>query len=544
MIISLAGGLGLLLLGMKLMSDGLKLAAGGALRRVLSNSTKTPFRGLTSGFVMTSAVQSSAAVTVAAIGFVNAGVMTLGQTVWVVYGSNIGTTSTAWIVASLGLKLNIKILALPLIAVGTALWLSRGGTRRAALGEALAGFGLFFLGIEALQEVFIGLSQTVRVEQWVFDGWAGYLSLCGIGFGMTFLMQSSSASMALILTATAQGMLPLELAASAVIGANLGSTSTAAIAVIGATSNAKRVAAMHVIFNLITGLAAFGALSLILGGILHLRLLLNMTLDPVPVLALFHTTFNILGVFLVGPFTTRLTGMVENWFRTEEEEEGTLRYLDSNVLSTPAVAVGAMVREVARVGATAQRMAHAALRCRSKEQPCRELHREKAVLDKLQAEIAMFSAKLRKHGLPQETAELIPDILRSLRYYVMTGDSALEAETIYKNLEPTEDAELDEALEKLLDSAVTLSLHADPSDASFSSLRLAEKVEIFEQRYQYLKQDILDAGSANRLGVDSMVGYLDYLSSIHRMMDQTAKGGGWLRGLGLRLGVYSRPKAL
>jgi len=543
MIISLAGGLGLLLLGMKLMSDGLKMAAGGVLRRILSSWTKTPLRGLASGFMMTSAVQSSAAVTVAAIGFVNAGVMTLGQTVWVVYGSNIGTTTTAWIVAFMGLKLNIKILALPLIAVGTALWLSRRVTRRSALGEALAGFGLFFLGIEGLQEVFVGLSQTVRPEQWVFDGIGGHLALCGLGFVMTFLMQSSSASMALILTAAAQDMVPLELAAAAVIGANLGSTSTAVIAVLGATSNAKRVAAMHVIFNLVTGLAAFASLSLILGGILHLRLLLGMTLDPVPVLALFHTSFNVLGVLLVGPFTRRLTRKVENWFRTAEEEAGTLRYLDNTVLAAPAMAVGAMVQEVARVGVTAQRMAHAALRCRGKAKPCLELHREKAVLDKLQAEITMFSARLRKQGLPQETAELVPDVLRSLRYFVMTGDSALEAETIYQTLEPTGDLELEQSLATLLDSAVTLSLHADPSDANFSSLSLAEKVEVFEQHYQKMKQDILDAGSINRLEIDAMVGYLDYLSSIHRMMDQSAKGGGWLRGLGLRLGVYGRSPA-
>lgn len=537
---NLAGGLGLILLGMKLMTDGLKLAAGSALRRVLASSTKTPLRGLASGFMMTSAVQSSSAVTVAAIGFINAGVMTLAQTVWVIYGSNVGTTTTAWIVALVGLKINIKVLALPLIAVGTGLWLSQSATRRAALGEALAGFGLFFLGIEILQGAFGGLGETLRPEDWAMGGIAGRMALAGVGFVLTFLMQSSSAAMALILTATAGGMIPMEQAAAAVIGANVGTTSTAAIAVIGATANARRAAALHVIFNLVTGIAAFLGLPLILGGILHMRLAWGLSLDPVPVLALFHSIFNVLGVVLVGPFTGRMVDMVQNWFGGDEEGAPHMKYLDDTVLSTPSMATGALAQEVARVGRASLRMAYAALRCGNIQEPCRELHREKALLDKLQAEIGEFSAKLSKQGLAREASMLIPGILRSLRYFVVSGDMALEAETAAKALPNPSSEALKTAHEGLQEAAIALSLHADSSDKDFNSTLLDRKSWEFEQAYQAYKELLLDAGSNAEIPIETMVDTLDYLSHLHRMIDQMVKGAALLHEVGTQLGVYGR----
>lgn len=540
LILSMMGGLGLILLGMKLMTDGLKMAAGSMLRKLLSGWTKTPLRGLSSGFLMTSAVQSSSAVTVAAIGFVNAGIMTLGQTVWVVYGSNIGTTTTAWIVALLGLKIKVKLLALPLVAVGTGLWLSKGMTRQAAVGEALAGFGLFFLGIEYLQGGFGSLGASIDPAAYAFPGIQGRLAFAALGFCMTFLMQSSSAAMALILTATAGGMVPLETAAAAVIGANLGTTSTAAIAVIGATANARRVAALHVIFNFITGAVAFLVLTALLGIILETRLMLEMDTNAVSVLALFHTAFNILGVLVVGPFTNYLTTFLESKFRSEQESASELKFLDDTIVSTPTIAVGALTQEVGRVAESAQRMAHAALKCRNKHQPCVELHREKSILDKLQAEIGTYSAKLRKHGLPQETSELIPDILRSLRYYVVVGETALEAETTSKQLNPLPDGSLREQKSKLLSKAGTITLHADPAEHRFSAKGITALQNDFEQDYQQMKLAFLEAGSSGQLPIDQMVLQLDFLSTLHRMIDQSVKGTTKLYGIGKHLGVYHK----
>ena len=161
---NLLGGMGLFLMGMWLLSDGLKLAGGSALRTILSRGTSTLLRGMLSGALITSLVQSSSAVTVAAIGFVNAGLIGLRQAVSVIYGSNIGTTMTGWLVAFIGLQFDIKVFALPLIGVGMLLRLSGGGARRMASGMALAGFGLFFVGIDFLRLAFAGLGQSMPMD--------------------------------------------------------------------------------------------------------------------------------------------------------------------------------------------------------------------------------------------------------------------------------------------------------------------------------------------------------------------------------------------
>ena len=151
---SFIGGIGLFLLGMMMMTDGLKMAAGDALKHILSEWTRTPLRGFLSGVLITSLVQSSGAVTVAVIGFVNAGLLDILQTVYVIYGTNIGTTMTSWLVAIVGVKLHVQALALPMIGLGMFLRVISGSTRRGALGDALAGFGLFFLGIAILKNTF------------------------------------------------------------------------------------------------------------------------------------------------------------------------------------------------------------------------------------------------------------------------------------------------------------------------------------------------------------------------------------------------------
>ncbi len=522
-VIDVLGGLGLLLLGMKLMTDGLKLAGGGVLRRVLGIWTRTRLRGLFSGFAITALVQSSAAVTIAAIGFVNAGVMTLGQAVWVVFGSNVGTTSTAWIVALLGLKVNIKALALPCVALGTALWLAGGVTRRTALGEALAGFGLFFLGIQLLQETLQGLGGSMAYTALPADGALGVLVWVGVGFLLTFAMQSSSAAMALVLTASAGGVLPLEAAAAAVIGANLGTTSTAAIAAVGATPNARRLAAAHIAFNALTGVVALLLLGPMLRGILELRELLELDQDPASVLALYHSAFNILGILLLWPLTGRMVTFLEGRFRSREEQRSRPKYLDTTLVRTPGLAVGALVQETGRIGESACVMAQSALRCR--ERPCRDLHREKAVLDALQRAAGQFAARAGQEGLGPDTAEALPRLVRVGQYYNAAAEAALEADTLRNQLSPLLDRDLLQAMEQMVQDAEALIEHADSTRPDFAPLMLQERLDGFERSYQALKQGLLQAATLGRLPVEEMVLRLDYISRVRRVMGQLVKAG-------------------
>src|SRR5690606_16357102 len=244
------GGLGLLLLGMGMMTDGLRLAAGDSLRHWLAHSTATRARAATSGFLLTSLVQSSGAVTVAALGFSNAGILGLRQAAWVIFGSNVGTTLTGWIVALIGLNLNVELLSMPLIGIGIVLHLAASGRRAGDLGTALAGFGLLFLGLDFLKDAFADIGSLFPVSALAAGGVANIaLAVLG-GVVVTTIMQSSTASLALILTAAAQGMMSPLIGAALVIGANLGSTSTAILASLAATANARRLAVVHVAFIL------------------------------------------------------------------------------------------------------------------------------------------------------------------------------------------------------------------------------------------------------------------------------------------------------
>lgn len=343
------GGIGLFLLGMRLMTEGLKVAAGEMLRDILARWTRSRLRGLTSGILITGVVQSSSAVTVAAIGFVNAGVLTLSQAMWVVFGSNIGTTMTGWIVAIVGFDIKIELFALPLIGMGMFLSLTGGSGQRNAIGETLAGFGIFFLGIAALKTAFAGIGESLDPASFLGTGLFDDAILVLVGFVLTSLVQSSSAVMAIALTATVGGVLTIESGAALVIGANMGTTTTALLAVIGATSNAKRVAVSHVAFNVLTGAVALALLPVMLFAVGLLEKALGVTTGPAATLALFHTVFNVLGVLLIWPLAGRLESWLSGRFVSEEENESRPRHLDRNSLGLPHLALNAILLELRRV---------------------------------------------------------------------------------------------------------------------------------------------------------------------------------------------------
>ena len=246
---ALLGGIGLFMLAIGMMTDGLRMAAGPSLRNILAKGSSTPLRGIFSGCFMTAIVQSSSAITVASLGFVNAGLINMRQALGIIYGSNIGTTMTGWLVALMGFQFKIQDFAMPMIGIGMLLKLTNKKGTLASFGLALVGFGLFFVGIDVLKHAFEGLVATFDITKYKADGISGAVLFLVIGIVMTVLTQSSSASIALTITAASSGMIGVYAAGAMVVGANVGTTSTAAIASIGATSNAKRVAAAQVILH-------------------------------------------------------------------------------------------------------------------------------------------------------------------------------------------------------------------------------------------------------------------------------------------------------
>lgn len=341
---TLAGGIGLFLLGMMLLTDGLKQSAGQKLEHYLHAGTRSKFRGFFSGFTLTALVQSSSVVTVATIGFANAGLLTIGQSAWVVFGSNVGTTMTSWIVALVGFKIKVELFALPLVGVGAFLHILSSASRVKALGLAFAGFGLLFIGLDTLQGAMQGyqgdFSFLAAREADLYQ----ILLFTLIGCIMTTLMQSSSAAMAVILTLVNTGNVPLVLGAAAVIGANIGTTSTALLATIGATANAKRVAWAHVIFNLVAAIAAFCMLPVVseVFALGYERKLMGG--NAAFWLAIYHTLFNFFGVLIMIFIEPKITAFLNRRF-IDSDRTLQLQYVDATSTEVPAVAAHSVMKE-------------------------------------------------------------------------------------------------------------------------------------------------------------------------------------------------------
>lgn len=510
----LAGGIGLFLLGMALMTDGLKLSAGPALHRILAAATRTRWHALGSGVLVTALVQSSSAVTVAAIGFVNAGLLGLGQTLWVLFGANVGTTMTGWIVALVGLKFKVEVLALPLVGLGVVLRMSGEGHRRSAFGTTLAGFGLLFLGIAVLQESFSGISQHVELPQG--NDLGSVLLQVGAGALLTVLIQSSSAAMAIALTAAQGGLLSVESAAAVVIGANIGTTVNAVVASIGATANARRAAAAHVVFNVLTGFVALLLLPWLIGALGLLGQALALPTDPAAKLAIFHTTFNVLGVLLIWPLSGALTRWLQQRFRARDEDEAQPRHLDANVLAVPALALDALQREIARIGQFALTLARDALL--GKHSPALQApHKAHASLDRAAED---FVERMNRATMSADTSQQLARSLRVLRYYHTTAEQAMNAAAM--NRAPALlDAEVGEAYERFRDAAQPL-LELD-APVPVASEEPDEALGAMDRAYEVLKSALLAAGACGRIALADMDVALRHFSALRRAVQQARK---------------------
>lgn len=333
--VAVIGGIGFFLLGMNLINDGLKAIAGDTLRRWLNHFTGGTLSSISTGAVITLLVQSSTATTLMTIGFVSAGMLTLLQAVGVIFGANLGTTSTGWIVSFIGLKFSISQFALPFIGIGMLLkQFSKG--KLAHSGNVISGFGLLFIGIQFLQDGMAGISTTIDLSQFTGDSIGNLLILIIVGIIMTIVMQSSSAAVATTITVLASGVINLEQAVVLVIGQNIGTTATAAFAAIGASITAKRTALSHILFNVGTGLIAFLIYPLIVLGLTWVaeRMFWN---DPTILLAMFHTTFSLLGIVVFAPFIKQFVKLIE-WILPEKKSLIT-QFLDHSLIEIPSIAV-------------------------------------------------------------------------------------------------------------------------------------------------------------------------------------------------------------
>ncbi|MCA1457640.1 Na/Pi cotransporter family protein [Bradyrhizobium sp. BRP22] len=362
--ISALGGVGLFLLGMTVMTEGLKALAGSALRTVLSRAAATPLHGSFWGAIVTLLVQSSSATTMTTIGLVSAGLLTFQQGLGLVFGANIGTTGTGWLVALIGVRVSLTAAALPMIFVGALTKLLAHG-RISGVGAALAGFGLVLFGLTTLQHGMGGLAERLHPADLpaVLAGpdapwWSalfGLMLLVVVGVVMTALMQSSTAAVAVTLSAYFANAIGLDQGCALIIGQNIGTATSSALAAIGASTTAKRLAIAYVLFKLIAAIIALALFPVVV----PLLIRASNTVDGVTLLAGYHTAYNVVGVVVLLPLVNWFTRLVERIL--PERGSPLTRCLDPSALATPIVAVEAVRRTIARALVTVCSSVEAAL---------------------------------------------------------------------------------------------------------------------------------------------------------------------------------------
>jgi phosphate:Na+ symporter len=349
-----AAGVAILLFGMIMLEEGFNAFVEGPLQKLLEKATDKLYKSFGLGFIVTALLQSSSLISVITISFLSAGFINLGAGIGIVFGANLGTTATAWLVSVFGLKIKVSALAMPMLAFGI-LFVFQKSKKLKGIGYVMAGLGFFFLGIHFMKQGFDVYQDSINLAAYALPGVLGLMVYTAIGILITIILQSSSASIALILTALAVGQITYDNSLALAIGANIGTTVTAILGSLGANFEGKRLAGAHFIFKMVTGIVALVFIAQ-LGDLVNFVALItgiaedNFTLK----LALFHTVFNLMGVLIMLPFINPLVDVLKRVFvdkRIEEEENNIEypRYLNETILAYPQTALRALLDESKRL---------------------------------------------------------------------------------------------------------------------------------------------------------------------------------------------------
>ncbi len=452
-IFTLLGALGMFLYGMNLMSSGLQKAAGDKLRGFLSAMTSNPFKRVMTGLGITAIIQSSSATTVMVVSFVNAGLLTLVQAIGVIMGANIGTTVTAWLVAWLGFKADISILAIPLMLLGF-LFSNSKKNKNKNIGELIVGFSLLFLGLSFMKESVPDLQQTPEVlafvQQWASYGFWSVLIFLGFGTILTLVLQSSSATMAITLIMLSMGWIPFPMACAMVLGENIGTTITANIAASIGNASAKRAALSHTIFNVfgvIWALILFKPFLALVGKVTELIFgIPNPAADGFAVagpddptatsalygLSMLHTLFNTINTCVLIWFTGLIEKIVVKLIKepeNKEEKQFKLQYINAGPLATPELATEQAYNEIihfAKISKNGLGYARAAINETDPdkfEELRGKLVKYEEISDRIEYEIATFLNAVSAQEVSERTSVIIKSMYKIIGELESLGDS-------------------------------------------------------------------------------------------------------------------------
>ena len=441
-LLTLIGALGFFIYGMKVMSDGIQKVAGSKLRSILSKMTSTRFLGITTGFILTALLQSSSATTVMIVSFVNAGLLSLVESIGVIMGANIGTTVTAWLISLLGFKVKIASIALPIIAIGFPMMFSSKSNIK-SWAEVLIGFALLFMGLDALKESVPNLKENAEflsfLSSYANMGIISTLIFIGVGTILTLVVQSSSAAMALTLVMCYEGYIPFELAAAMVLGENIGTTITANLAALVGNVHAKRAARAHFIFNIFGVIWMIFAFQFFINSI-DSYMISNMDLSPVssvgesvavPIgLSIFHTTFNILNVLLFVWFVPLIARTVIRMqpSKGETDEEFHLEHIGGGLMQTAELSVLEAQKEVIKFGKITSKLYNMILELRKETDSKKfnklmeRIKKYEDITDRMEVEIADYLAKAAQGEMSDSASFKVRSMISIINDMERIGD--------------------------------------------------------------------------------------------------------------------------
>ncbi len=432
-ILSMAGGLGLFLFGIRTMGDGLENAAGAKLKRMLEVLTGNRFLAVLIGFVVTAIIQSSTATTVMVVGFVNAGMMSLAQAVGVIMGANIGTTVTSLLIA-----LNFSSVAAASVLVGVILMLASKKTVVKNLGAIFTGFGLLFLGIDMMSDSMAPLRDSAGFMNFIVTVSESPLRpLFGIilGIVMTAVLQSSSASVGVLQTLAMQGLVPLKFSVFVLFGQNIGTCLTALFSTVGAKKNSKRAAVIHLLFNVI-GTGIFILIALLTP---YVEWIEKLSPDPMAQIAISHIVFNIVSTVVMFPFAKALVKLSCLLVPGKDDSESEMhcKFIDDRLLNTPPFAVMQVSKEVARMAKLArdnfETSAHALINRSDKDLD--KVMENEEIINYLNHHITSYLVKLNALDITDSDSDYIARVFHAINDIERVGDHAINlAEAAQHNI--------------------------------------------------------------------------------------------------------------
>lgn len=521
--ISLLGGLGLFLYGMNLMAEGLQKSAGDKLKKIVEKLTSNTVMGVLVGTVVTAIIQSSSAATVMVVGFVNAGIMSLSQAIGVIMGANIGTTVTAQLVS-----FKLEAIAPVALGIGIILYLFSKKEKTKELATILLGFGILFTGMEFMKDAVKPLAEYEGFRRaLIYFGEHQFLGIIA-GFAITGIIQSSSASMGMLIALASQGLIPLSSALPILYGDNIGTCVTSLLSSIGASRNAKRAATMHLTFNVI--------------GTLIFVLILNYPisalvkwLDPTDAarqIANAHTIFNVVNVLILLPFAKYIVKIVLKIMPiTEEESEATAatKYLDERIIQTPSIALGNTVKEVSRMGQKANKALEYSMNSlinKSMTDVEKTVKYEEHV-NLLQKEILNYLLKLSKSPLNDEERNKVDLLFNTVNDIERVSDHAeniseLSRLAIEKDLQFSDTAleEMNNIYSKAKENFNVALKGLESYDKSIISkvYEIEDEVDALDKLYRKKHIERLNNGKCT---IDSGVLFLDLLTNLERISDHS-----------------------